>query len=231
LARLVVLVDNEAPSGLTPAWGLSILAETREGSLVLFDTGPDAETLCANAERLGAARLLQELDLVVISHPHRDHYGGLACIAHHSPGTRILLPPTPSHIVSWIRRLGLTPVTQAAGGPVAPGAYASPALTAAIALAERALAVQGEHGVTVLLGCSHPGGDRLTEAALQAAAADKAYLVIGGLHNPPPEVVDRIAQLAEHIAPIHCSGQAKQYAKTRYPDKYIEAKAGTQIQI
>ena len=231
MARLIVLVDNEALPGLTPAWGLSILAETSEGALVLFDTGPDAETLCGNAERLGVASLLHDLDLVVISHPHSDHYGGLACIAHHHPGARVLLPPAPSRLITWTRRLGLAPVVQTRGGPVAPGAAASPALTAAIGLAERALAVTGDQGVTVLLGCSHPGGDKLTQAALREAQAERAHLVIGGLHNPPPEVVDNLAALADHIAPIHCSGEAKQYTKTKYPHKYIEAKAGTQLQI
>ena len=76
MARLWVLVDNEALEGLRPAWGLSILAETQEGSLVLFDTGPDPEVLCGNAEAMGATGLLGEVEAVVGSHPHRDHYGG-----------------------------------------------------------------------------------------------------------------------------------------------------------
>jgi len=230
--RLYVIVDNRARPGLWQAWGLSILAETASGGLVLFDTGPDGETLCYNARVMGVEHLLSRLDAVVISHPHRDHYGGLGCVAHHSPGATVVLPPVPAHLVSYVRRLGLAPVLQPRGVAVAPGALATTPLEAAIGLQERALAVETGGGLpAVLLGCSHPGGDRLVETALQETGAERAALAIGGLHEPPPAVVDRIAEMAERIAPIHCSGSARDYAARTYPGKYVDAPAGTVLEL
>ena len=233
MARLWVLVDNEALEGFRPAWGLSILAETQEGSLVLFDTGPDPEVLCSNAEAMGAEGLLGEVEAVVISHPHRDHYGGLPCVARHAAGVQVVLPPSPPGLVAWVRRLGLAPSPVAAPLEAAPGAHATRALEAGIGLMERALAITTSTGApAALLGCSHPGGDRLVETALEElGAAERALLAIGGLHSPPRRVVDRLAELAEKIAPIHCSGPAKDYVKTRYPEKYVEAKAGTVLAL
>lgn len=230
--RLTVLVDNRAAPGLWSAWGLSILAETPEGAVVVFDTGPDAETLCYNAERLGAVGRLAEAEAVVVSHPHRDHYGGLACIAHHNPGVRVVLPPSPSHVVGYVRRLGLAPVVQPRGVAVAPGAWAASPLEAGIGLMERSLGLStGGGGPAVLLGCSHPGGDRLVEVALREMGAEKARLAMGGLHEPPFEVVDRLAELAELIAPMHCSGSAVEYARRRYPGRFVEAVAGTVLEL
>ena len=228
MGRLVVLVDNRAAPGLREAWGLSILVEAH-GSRVLFDTGPSPDVLCDNARALGVG--LEELDAIIVSHPHRDHYGGLPCAAQHSPGTVVVLPPSPGHLVAWIRRLGLAPVTVKGSHRPAPGYATSGALRAGIGLYEHALAVETAEGPLVLLGCSHPGGDRLVERALGVMGAGRAWLVMGGLHDPPRSVVDRLASMARLLAPIHCSGGARDYARTRYPDRYLDAAAGTMVEL
>lgn len=45
---------------------------------VLFDTGPDSGLVVENAHRLGFS--LDEIDAIVISHGHFDHYGGLISV-------------------------------------------------------------------------------------------------------------------------------------------------------
>ncbi len=60
------------------AWGLSLLIRTYvadERRTVLFDAGPDGDTVRANARKLGLD--LTELDAVALSHGHWDHAGGL----------------------------------------------------------------------------------------------------------------------------------------------------------
>jgi 7,8-dihydropterin-6-yl-methyl-4-(beta-D-ribofuranosyl)aminobenzene 5'-phosphate synthase len=60
------------------AWGLSLLIRTYVGDerrTVLFDAGPEGDTVLANARKLGLD--FSEIDAVALSHGHWDHAGGL----------------------------------------------------------------------------------------------------------------------------------------------------------
>ncbi len=71
--KLTVLVENKSSGPLKAKHGLSLYIETGTHK-ILFDLGPD-DTLFENA-RLCAIDLAH-VDIVVISHGHRDHGGAL----------------------------------------------------------------------------------------------------------------------------------------------------------
>lgn len=73
--KMVTLMENTAKpnSHLIAKHGLSLYLEV-ENYKILFDTGPDASFL-ENAQRLGVD--LGAVDLLVLSHAHYDHGGGL----------------------------------------------------------------------------------------------------------------------------------------------------------
>jgi 7,8-dihydropterin-6-yl-methyl-4-(beta-D-ribofuranosyl)aminobenzene 5'-phosphate synthase len=72
--RIVTLIENLAyKQGLIAEHGLSFYIET-ETKKILFDTG-QTENFIANAEKLQIN--LHDIDVVVISHGHYDHTGGL----------------------------------------------------------------------------------------------------------------------------------------------------------
>lgn len=79
MLRITCLVDNTAArSGNT--WGehgLSFLVETSHGR-VLFDTGASGTVLAHNARALGVD--LRDVDVLVLSHGHNDHTGGLGAV-------------------------------------------------------------------------------------------------------------------------------------------------------
>lgn len=73
--RVVVLVENrrDEAGNLVHERGLSLYIETN-GSRILFDTGR-TDAFMRNAAMLGIH--IEQVDLVVLSHGHNDHVGGL----------------------------------------------------------------------------------------------------------------------------------------------------------
>jgi 7,8-dihydropterin-6-yl-methyl-4-(beta-D-ribofuranosyl)aminobenzene 5'-phosphate synthase len=67
---------------------------------------------------------------------------------------------------------------------------------------------------------------------LDVSGHGKAHLVIGGFHYPSQVALDRLAKMAEFIAPAHCSGEeAKAYVMRRYPEKFVEVRTGSVIEL
>lgn len=75
---ITILYDNYIyVPGTSSDWGFSCLIESEEKT-VLFDTGTYSEILMKNVEQLGVD--LGKVDLIVLSHIHRDHTGGLMSV-------------------------------------------------------------------------------------------------------------------------------------------------------
>lgn len=73
--RIIKLADNRTQSeNLETEHGLSLYIKTDSNHRILYDTG-QSDLFMHNAEKLGVD--LSEIDLVVISHGHYDHIGGL----------------------------------------------------------------------------------------------------------------------------------------------------------
>jgi 7,8-dihydropterin-6-yl-methyl-4-(beta-D-ribofuranosyl)aminobenzene 5'-phosphate synthase len=74
--QITALIKNDVADqhpDLVAEWGLSLYIKHQEKK-ILFDTGAKG-ALVQNAERLGVD--LSHVDLVVLSHHHFDHGGGL----------------------------------------------------------------------------------------------------------------------------------------------------------
>ncbi len=83
--RVTILVDNRASEGLKAEHGLALWIET-DGKKILFDTG-QGPALGYNASQLGID--LKKTDVVVLSHGHYDHSGGLAEVLAMAPGAMV----------------------------------------------------------------------------------------------------------------------------------------------
>lgn len=225
----IVLVDNEIlVKGLRRAWGFSALA-TVGGVRILFDTGPDPGILEHNASVLRVD--LACLDAVVVSHLHGDHAGGLPAVAASVPGTRTYLPEP--YGLDWVRGLGLDPVVSGGTEEILPGAWVVGPLNGWVL--EQALAI-GEPGRLILLvGCSHPGADRIAELAVERVGG--VEVVAGGMHlvgasrDRVAEVVDRLVELGvRKVYPMHCSGEAVvEYIINEYPWLLGRGGAGARV--
>ncbi len=105
-------------------------------------------------------------------------------------------------------------------------------------LKELSLAVNTPDGLVLVVGCSHPGIDKIAEAA--AAINPKIHLIAGGLHlvAAPDDVIAKAVTAlkdtfkVENIAPGHCTGEPTFAAlKQAFGDRYIYAGIGTALPL
>src|SRR3984893_7328427 len=105
-------------------------------------------------------------------------------------------------------------------------------------LRELSLVLRGPDGLSVVVGCSHPG----IEEILQAASAIDPHLHFlgGGLHlvSTPETEIDRLVDSLknkwklEKVAPGHCTGEpAFLRLQKAFGDDYLYAGAGTRLEI
>jgi 7,8-dihydropterin-6-yl-methyl-4-(beta-D-ribofuranosyl)aminobenzene 5'-phosphate synthase len=105
-------------------------------------------------------------------------------------------------------------------------------------LKELSLAVNTPDGMVLVVGCSHPGIERIVEAA--AVINPKIHLIAGGFHLvvAPDDVIARVVTSlkdkfkVENVAPGHCTGEPMFAAlKKAFGDRYLYAGLGTSLPL
>jgi len=105
-------------------------------------------------------------------------------------------------------------------------------------LKELSLAVNTADGVVLVVGCAHPGIEKIVEAA--TAINPKIRLIAGGFHlvvAPDDVIAKPVAALkdtfkVENIAPGHCTGEPTFAAlKQAFGDRYLYAGVGTSLPV
>ena len=105
-------------------------------------------------------------------------------------------------------------------------------------LKELSLAVNTPDGVVLLVGCAHPGIEKIVEAA--ALINPKIQLITGGFHlvvAPDDVIAKAVAALkdtfkVENVAPGHCTGEPTFAAlKQAFGDRYVYAGVGTTLSL
>jgi 7,8-dihydropterin-6-yl-methyl-4-(beta-D-ribofuranosyl)aminobenzene 5'-phosphate synthase len=105
-------------------------------------------------------------------------------------------------------------------------------------LKELSLAVNTPEGVVLLVGCSHPGIEKIVEAA--AAINPKIHLIAGGFHlvvASDDVIAKAVTSLkdtfrVDTVAPGHCTGEPTFAAlKKAFGDRYLYAGLGTTLPL
>lgn len=267
-ARITILYDA---FGTMPAlrkdWGYAALVEAG-GKRILFDTGNNGDTLALNAKALSID--LARLDMVVMSHRHGDHMGGLAYLLSVNPKVPIYAPKEGFGVYggdlpgSFYRRDeslaprqryydGKPPELMRFGAAwpgaefrlvdksleVAPGLHLISLVSdkpGTLELRELSLAIQTPEGLAIVVGCSHPGIDRIVDAAVKIDP--RVRLIAGGLHLvvSKDEDIDKIigtlrgSHKVGFIAPGHCTGEPSFAALAKaFGDHFLYAGLGTTL--
>lgn len=103
---------------------------------------------------------------------------------------------------------------------------------------ELSLAINTPEGIAIVVGCSHPGIDKIVAAA--AAINPRIHIIAGGFHlvvSTDAEIERIVTALhdtskVEYVAPGHCTGEPAFAAlKKGFGDHYLYAGLGTTLEL
>nr|VFK65157.1 MAG: 7,8-dihydropterin-6-yl-methyl-4-(beta-D-ribofuranosyl)aminobenzene 5'-phosphate synthase [Candidatus Kentron sp. UNK]VFK71312.1 MAG: 7,8-dihydropterin-6-yl-methyl-4-(beta-D-ribofuranosyl)aminobenzene 5'-phosphate synthase [Candidatus Kentron sp. UNK] len=203
--------------------------EEREGGMrrFLFDSGWNTQWMDKRFAEEGIDGMLQrgEIEFLVISHEHFDHFWGIDSTIKHKPDIPIYVPDGfHEQGFQLIGKSGHTgPVhVVTSGAPVVP----FPGLAITYYPMKTLGNVEGENvlyanlvdkGLTMITGCGHGGALNLLDYAKRAIqGGQKIHAVYGGLHISPfgewnEELDKTVTALGEygidHFACNHCTGE------------------------
>ncbi len=219
--KITIVYDNNAEEGLRSGWGFSCLIEN--GKKILFDCGDKGKPLMENMEKLGIDPA--SIDIIVLSHDHWDHTGGLDELLKHTENPEVLIPASFSGKTKATAR-GRSKIKEIRGQErITENVYTTGELESGGDLPdEQSLVLKTPKGLIVIAGCSHPGvGNIITKAREMG----EIYWIMGGFHGFSDfGKLDGI----EMLSPCHCTQHTAEIRK-KYPDNFREIKAGSVIEI
>jgi 7,8-dihydropterin-6-yl-methyl-4-(beta-D-ribofuranosyl)aminobenzene 5'-phosphate synthase len=211
--ELIVVYDNEAKKGLLKGWGFSCFINTGEHK-ILFDTGWDGQVLLRNMELLGID--VHQIDILVLSHQHWDHIGGLPTFLFQNPKVKVYIPASFSanlkkeissrgkHLHAHVptcseRSHDECPLVHEITGAqeICKDIYTTGELGTDIK--EQSLVVDTGKGMYVLTGCAHPG---LASILGSASKLGDVVGILGGLHDSTDY---DLLQSLQFIGAGHCT--------------------------
>jgi 7,8-dihydropterin-6-yl-methyl-4-(beta-D-ribofuranosyl)aminobenzene 5'-phosphate synthase len=233
--HLTIIYDNNAyKETLQTDWGFSCLIQGLEKS-ILFDTGSNGNILIENMEKLGIQP--RDIDLVFLSHNHKDHTGGLSTLLQLNPKIEVWLPKFfPQDFKEQISTTSTSLVEVEGLQEICDGAFTTGVIKGWIK--EQSLVLDSKKGLIVLTGCAHP---RLINILpkIRDMFGDNIHLVLGGFHlagfqtDEIQEVIDMLNTLkVQKIGPCHCTGdKALRMFADEYAENFIKTGAGKEILV
>ena len=232
---ITVICDNNIyKEGLSTSWGFSCLIEGTKNT-ILFDTGGNSTLLLTNMNKLGINP--QKIDLVVLSHIHHDHVGGLEGLLQQNKEITVFFPVSfPARFKDDLIKSGVQTAVIQDPALICKSVYSTGELGTWIK--EQSLIIHTDKGILVITGCAHPGIVKIVKTA-KTLIRDDVLLLMGGFHlagtsKPVIEgIISKIKRLGVRYAgPCHCSGDlARQLFKIEYGNNYIDVGVGRIIKF
>ncbi len=236
--RIRILFNDQAcKSDLATGIGFSALI----GDDLLFDTGNDEVSLLSNMRVLGVNPM--KIDSVVISHDHWDHTGGIEGLLKTRPG--ITVYGCPGFGEEMKRAVALNKgvfIPCSEYRQIGPGIYLTgemPARYKGHYLAEQAMVLETEKGISIITGCAHPGIVNIVDRVAERFSTKKMYSIIGGFHlkRHTEEELDSVLNDLEErditlFVPMHCTGEkATRAFSDRFGSRTHVLKSGDSFEI
>jgi len=231
---ITILYDNyQYNKDLKNNWGFSCLIEGLEKTL-LFDTGNDG-LLLSNMYSLNKSPA--DIDIIILSHFHSDHTGGLKDLLEKNSDVTVYLPASfPYEFkqevrASCTRMLEVSEPVEIINGVFLTGEMGT-------AIIEQSLLIETGKGNVVMTGCAHPGIAEIVEKSREISNKE-ILLVMGGFHLLRTGI-NEVSRLAgefhssdiRYAAPTHCSGDGTiNEFKNVFGDRFLSLGVGRIVDI
>ncbi len=240
--NLTIVYDNNTyDKKLETKWGFSCFIEGTEKT-ILFDVGGEGLVLLKNMEKLKIDP--KTVDVIVLSHIHYDHIGGLSHFLKSNPNVTVYMPRSlPQSIKDKVNDAGAKLIEVHKPIEICKNVYSTGELGSWIK--EQSLIIRTSKGLVIITGCAHPGVVNIVKKAKKMLSSIKnsipagVYLVLGGFHlcwMNLWQIKDIVKGMKEQgvkkVAPCHCSGNlARKQFKKIYGEKFILSGVGKRIKI
>lgn len=233
--KFTILYDNyDAQVGLEPDWGFSCLIEGTEKT-ILFDTGTNGDLLLRNAKALNAD--LNSVELVVISHDHGDHTGGLVSFLKIKSDLPVyLLTSFRDALFKEVEKTGAKTVGVKEPIQICTNVHTTGEM--GVQIKEQALILDTSQGIVVITGCAHPGIVGIVKRAKELMNKD-IDLVFGGFHlmqTPTAQIKGILAEFrslgVKKVGATHCTGdEATEMFREEWGKNFVELGVGRKFSI
>jgi 7,8-dihydropterin-6-yl-methyl-4-(beta-D-ribofuranosyl)aminobenzene 5'-phosphate synthase len=232
---MTILYDNYVyTQGTIPDWGFSCHIQGME-KIILFDTGTKADILFHNAEMLHVR--LDNIEVIVLSHIHKDHTGGLLPLLEMNPDIPVYYPASfPGYYDNMMTEKDCNPVRIKESIEICANVHSTGEMGTSIK--EQSLIIDTNKGLVIITGCSHQGIVNILTKAKEIVNKE-IYLVFGGFHllfHSESEIKEIIQEFKKHgvkkCGGTHCTGDsAIGLFKNAYGDDYISMGVGKIIRL
>ena len=228
--KITVVYDNYLyKEGLKTDWGYSCLIEGAEKT-ILFDTGTKGDIFMHNVNQLNID--LKKVDIVVISHDHGDHWGGLPTFLNENSKVKVyMLKCFQDRTKNMAKNAGAELIEVTEPVKVCNGVYLTGEIKGPVN--EESIYLKTKKGTIVITGCAHPSVDKIVKTA-KDLSKDNILFVMGGFHlmqtpeNRVKEIISNFKDMAvKYVSATHCTGDNSiEIFRREYKDGFIKTGAG-----
>jgi 7,8-dihydropterin-6-yl-methyl-4-(beta-D-ribofuranosyl)aminobenzene 5'-phosphate synthase len=228
----VIYDNNPYKARLETAWGFSCLVKGTDKT-ILFDAGGDGFLLLGNMKVLGIDQ--KEIDLVFLSHIHKDHVGGLWHVIERNPKVIVYIPKSfPDSFKKEVQGYRIKLIEVQRPTKIYEGVYSTGELGSDIK--EQSLIIHDKRGLMIITGCAHPGIVNVVNKGKDLFGND-IFLLVGGFHlggKSKDELKKIVSSLKKagvrNVGPCHCSGDiAREILMQEYQKNFINVGVGRVI--
>lgn len=236
--NIKVLYDKSTTDKkLHTGWGVSFLID----DTILFDTGEKGESLLENMRLLGVD--INKIEAVVLSHDHWDHTGGLWDLLKKRKGIPVYICPGFSREFKDKAEESQAELIEAGRfSEISDNIFVTGEVSGAYHnkyMAEQAVVLKTNNGLTVITGCAHPGIMKMVDKVKTHFPHEPLYLVFGGFHLKESDTRAIEIVLNEFLekgirkaGPTHCSGEtAEAMFKDSYKENFVHIIVGQELEV